>query len=298
MLHLEAAPVDPSNAEQANAWDGADGRYWAANAERFDASMAGYRRPFLDAAQIKPDSRVLDIGCGTGQTTRDAARRAGAGHALGVDLSEQMIDVARMLAVLETVPNARFERADAQIHPFPAGSFDIVISRTGAMFFGRPDAAFTNIAHALRPGGRLALLCWQPAARNEWFRSFFTALTGARELPTPPPGAPGPFSLSDPTRVRSLLGPAGFVDIELESRHEPLLFGRDVDEAQSFLLGLLGWMLPATDAARLRATHDLRASLQAHRSTDGVRYDSAAWIITATRSPGNRPCHSRSTTTS
>ncbi len=288
MLHLEAVAVDPSNAEQARAWDGTEGRYWAAHAERFDASMAGYRRPFLDAARIEPDCRVLDIGCGTGQTTRDAARLAGAGHALGIDLSEQMIDVARMLAVLEAVPNAQFERADAQVHPLPAGSFDVVISRIGAMFFGRPDAAFANIAAALRPGGRLALLCWQPAERNEWFRAFFTALTGAHELPTPPPGAPGPFSMGDPAWVRSLLGSAGFVDIELQSRHEPLLFGDDVEDAQSFLVGLLGWMLPADAAARAHAINDLRVSLRAHRSPHGVRYDSAAWIITATRA---RPGH-------
>jgi SAM-dependent methyltransferase len=285
MLYLDAAAVDPSNAEQAKAWAGAEGRYWAAHAERFDASMAGYRLPFLDAARIEDGDRVLDIGCGTGQTTRDAALRAGTGGALGVDLSGQMIDVARMLAVLEAVPNVRFERADAQIHPFPAGRFDIVISRTGAMFFGRPDAAFANLANALRPGGRLALLCWQPARRNEWFRAFYTTLTGAPELPTPPPGTPGPFSMSDPAQVRTLLRSAGFVDIEFKSRSASLPFGRDVDDVQSFLLGLLGWMLPADEAPRTRAIHDLRASLRAHRSSDGVRYDSAAWIITAIRSP-------------
>ena len=95
---------------------------------------------------------MLDIGCGTGQTTRDAARRASAGGALGVDLSADMIALARQLAAAEGLPNARFEQADAQIHPFGQGPFDVAISRTGAMFFGHPPAAFANMARALRSG--------------------------------------------------------------------------------------------------------------------------------------------------
>jgi SAM-dependent methyltransferase len=275
--------VDPSNTEQARSWDGTDGDYWAEHAERFDRSMAGYQQPFLDAAAIEADSRVLDIGCGTGQTTRDAARRAGSGCALGVDLSTHMIDVARQLAVRAGVPNVRFERADAQIHPFPASSFDIAISRTGAMFFGEPRAAFANIAGALRPGGRLVLLCWQRAADNEWFSSFFRTLTGGDELPTPPPGAPGPFSMSDPDRVEVLLTGAGFADVELAACSTPLLFGRDVDDAATFLLGMLGWMLPADEPARRRALTALRDSLRAHQRADGVCYGSATWIVTAHR---------------
>jgi SAM-dependent methyltransferase len=144
--------VDPSNAEQAKAWDGGEGAYWAAHAGHFDRSVAGYHLPFLEAAAMEAGEQVLDIGCGTGQTTRDAARRASAGGALGVDLSADMIALARQLAAAEGLSNARFEQADAQIHPFGQGPFDVAISRTGAMFFGNPPAAFANVARALPAG--------------------------------------------------------------------------------------------------------------------------------------------------
>src|SRR5215469_13151328 len=109
--------VDPSNAEMAKVWDGYGGSYWAANAGHFDRAVAAHHEKFLDAAAIAPGERVLDIGCGTGQTTRDAARRATSGGALGVDLSSQMIDLARRLAGAEDLGSARFEQADAQIYP-------------------------------------------------------------------------------------------------------------------------------------------------------------------------------------
>ena len=201
--------VDPSNAERAKAWDGGEGAYWAAHADHFDRSVAAYHLPFLEAAAIGPGEQVLDIGCGTGQTTRDAARRAPSGGALGVDLSAEMIALARRLATAEGLPNARFEQADAQIYPFGEAVFDVAISRTGAMFFGDPPAAFANITRALRSGGRLALLSWQPLPANEWVAELTAALAAGRDLPAPPPEAPGPFALADPDRVRQLSPPDG-----------------------------------------------------------------------------------------
>src|SRR4051794_3138693 len=186
--------VDPSNVEQAKAWDGDEGEYWATHSEWFDRSIESYHRSFLDAAAIAPTDRVLDIGCGTGQTTRDAARRAASGAALGIDLSSRMIEVARQQATNEGVDNVTFEQVDAQVHPFDAGSFDVAISRTGAMFFGDMGAAFANIARAIRRDGRLALLTWQPLPANEWIREISMAMAAGRPLPAPPPDAPGPFS--------------------------------------------------------------------------------------------------------
>ncbi len=274
--------VDPSNAEQARAWDGDEGAYWAAHAARFDEAVAAYHRPYLDAAGIGAADRVLDIGCGTGQTTRDAARIAISGSALGVDLSARMIALARQLAPAEGLANVGFEQADAQIHPFEEGAFDAAISRTGAMFFGDPVAAFGNIARALRPGGRLALLAWQELPRNEWVRELFAALAAGRELPAPPPEAPGPFSLADPARVRRILTAAGFADVQLQSMNAPMYFGPDVEDAYRFVLGLMGWMLEGLDeAGRARARDALRATLASHDTGHGVTYDSAAWLITA-----------------
>jgi len=276
--------VDPSNAGQATAWDGGEGAYWAAHADHFDRTVAAYHLPFLDAAAIGTGERVLDIGCGTGQTTRDAARRAPAGGALGVDLSAEMIALARRLATAERLPNARFEQADAQIHPFGDRSFDVAISRTGAMFFGGPDAAFTNIARALRDRGRLVLLAWQPLAANEWVTELTAALAAGRDLPAPAPGAPGPFALADPGRVRQLLGGAGFTSIEIDPIQAPMWFGASAGDAHTFALGLLGWMLEGLDPDRhAQALGALRATIDAHTTTGGVIYNSGAWLIRAQR---------------
>jgi SAM-dependent methyltransferase len=276
--------VDPSNVEQAKAWDGGEGAYWAAHADHFDRTVAAYHLPFLDAAAIGAGEQVLDIGCGTGQTTRDAAGRAPAGGALGVDLSAEMIGLARRLATAQGVGNARFEQADAQIYPFGEGLFDVAISRTGAMFFGDPDAAFANIARALRPGGRLALLSWQPLPANEWVSELTAALAAGRDLPAPPPQAPGPFALADPGRVRRLLTGAGFTSPEIDPIQAPMWFGADADDADAFALGLLGWMLEGLDDdRRARARAALRATVTAHSTVGGVVYRSSAWLIRARR---------------
>lgn len=276
--------VHPSNAETARVWDGDEGAFWAAHAERFDRAVAGYHDPFLDAAAIGPADQVLDIGCGTGQTTRDAAKLAGSGGALGVDLSAEMIALARRLAAAQSLANARFEQLDAQIHPFGAGSFDVAISRTGTMFFGEPAAAFSNIARALCPGGRLTMLVWQGLERNEWIRDLRVALAAGRDLPPPPAGQPGPFAFADPGRLTTLLQGAGFTDVSVRGVETPIWFGADPDDAHRFLLGFMSWMLDGlSPAGRSQAAANLRTTLAAHDSRSGVRYDSAGWIVSATR---------------
>jgi SAM-dependent methyltransferase len=227
---------------------------------------------------------VLDIGCGTGQTTRLAARLASAGSALGVDLSSPMLDCAVRRATAEGVANVSFEHADAQIHPFEADEFDVAISNVGATFFGDLDAGFANVARALRPGGRIALVTWKSLAENEWVREFRSALAAGRDLPEPPPDAPSPFALADPDRTRAVLTAAGFSEVDIESAGERMWFGVDGDAAHEFVLGLLGWMLQDLDedhAARAQAT--LRETTKAHETSDGVLYDSAIWMITARR---------------
>ena len=280
---LMSVQVDPSNAGQLGAWDGDQGGCWADRNDRFDAGVAAYREHFFAAAAIEATDTVLDIGCGGGQTTRDAARRATAGTALGVDLSSRMIALARSRALEEGVANATFEQADAQVHPFPGDHFDVAISRHGAMFFGEPEAAFANIARSLRSGGRLVLLTWQPLERNEWLRTFRTTFAAGRDLPAPPVDGPSPFSLSDPDRVRDVLTSAGFADVELEALHEPMWFGHDVDDAFAFVQEQHGQLLDDLDAGtRASAVAELRADMEARRTEHGVRYDSAAWLVTAT----------------
>jgi SAM-dependent methyltransferase len=280
--HLTA---DPSNAAQAEAWDGNEGAFWTAQARRFDETVANCHGPFLNAAAVGEGDHVLDVGCGTGQSTRDIARIATRGSVLGVDLSSRMIALAREIATAEGLDNVEFRNADAQIHPFETAGFDAVISRMGSMFFGEPVTAFANLHRALRSGGRLTLLAWQGLAENEWLTEFRAALAVGRDLPTPPPDAPNPFAFADPDRVRTILDAAGFEKVSFQSLHEPMSFGPDPDDAFDFVAELMSWMLDdLDDTGRNAALAALRATIDEHTSDDGVTYQSATWIIQARKS--------------
>jgi SAM-dependent methyltransferase len=285
MSDIAAVPVAAANTAQLTAWDGSEGQYWASHADDYDASIAGYDQLLLELAAIRLDDTVLDIGCGTGQTTRDAARLASSGSALGVDLSSAMLGVARTRAEQAGLANVSFLQADAQVHRFEPETFDIAISRTGTMFFGDPAAAHARIAGALRPGGRVAFAVWQGRSENEWFTAFTGALSAGRDLPAPPPDAPHPFSMSDPDRVVRLLTAAGFDDIALSDARRPMTFGATARAAHDFVLGQLGWLVADLDETRRRtALLALMQTMQEHETGDGVQFGSAMWLIGARRS--------------
>ena len=274
-----------ANQEMAAAWDGHEGDVWAEHAERYDRTGGRIWKAFLDRRPISEGDRVLDIGCGTGRSTLDAARLAPEGHALGVDLSARMLERARERSAAEGIANVRFVQADAQVHPFD-DTFDIAISSFGGMFFADPVAAFGNIGGALRPGGRLAILAWRELARNEWLTMLREALALGRDLPQPPPSAPGPFGLADPGHVRRVLDAAGFENVHLEPIEEPVNFGADADDAFSFVrtLGIVEGLTKNLDAdMRARALEQLHRALKAHDTGDGVLVGSCAWLITARR---------------
>jgi SAM-dependent methyltransferase len=286
----DAVTVHPSNREQLHAWDGDEGAYWAAHPDHFERALSAYHPRFLDAAAIADGERVLDVGCGTGPTTRDAARLTPSGSVLGVDLSSAMLEVARQRARAEGLTNVTFVQADAQIHPFDSGSIDVAIGCTSAMFFADRAEALANIGRALRSGGRLVLLTWQPPPFNEWFREFTAALAAGRDLPAPPPDTPGPFTLADPDLIRVVATEAGYTDINVEGMTAPMWFGHHTVDAHDLVAGLLGWMLEGLDdAGRARALDDLRASIAAHETADGVVYESAAWLTTAARASAPNP---------
>jgi SAM-dependent methyltransferase len=186
--------------------------------------------------------------------------------------------------------NVRFANADAQTDCFSAGGFDLVFSRFGVMFFADSVAAFTNLRSALRPGGRVAFVCWQRLADNEWLRVPLEAAARHLALPPPPaPDAPGPFSFADPERVRRILADAGFEATALEEIREPLTIGGAVtiDQAVRFLLEGVGpasaALREADPAVRTKVAAAVRAALEPLRTADGVRAGSAAWIVTARR---------------
>jgi SAM-dependent methyltransferase len=281
-------PREPQvNVEQARAWDGPDGDNWTEN-DAFYTEASRHLTPLLfDAAAIGAHDRVLDVGCGTGQTTREAAHAASAGSALGVDLSSRMLERARELADAEGLGNVRFERGDAQVYPFEPDSFSVAISRFGVMFFDDPAAAFTNIAHGVAAGGRLAMLCWRELSRNEWVWAIRGALAAGRDLPDPPPNVPSPFALADPGRVRSVLDAAGFSDIALEDVERPMYFGPDAARGLDGIrkLGIVnGLLADLDDRARRAALDSLQRIVAEHETPEGVLFDASAWLVRARKS--------------
>ncbi|WP_344948015.1 class I SAM-dependent methyltransferase [Sphaerisporangium flaviroseum] len=251
----------------------------------YDAELRLHNELFRAAARVGSRDRVLDIGCGTGQSTREAARAAVGGCAVGVDPSARMLERARQLSDAQGPPNITYQQADAQVHPFPPAYFDLCISRFGTMFFADPVAAFTNIGRALRPAARLVLLVWQDRDRNEWASAIRRPRTAATPEPTPPTRSPDPFSLADPAITEGILAAAGFTEVGFTDVHEPVYYGPDSATAFDNVLHL--WdqdLLADLDAATAeQARTRLRATLAAHTTDSGVYFDSRAWIITARR---------------
>jgi SAM-dependent methyltransferase len=273
-----------ANVEMAAAWDGPEGEHWAENADRYEATGHRLWQSLLRAVPIGPEDAVLDIGCGTGRSTRDVARIASNGSVLGVDLSARMLERARAAARAEGLTNVRFEQGDAQVHPFPDAAFDLAISAFGAMFFADPVAAFANVARALRPHGRLALLAWRELRHNEWLAAIRDALSVGRALPTPPAGAPGPFGLADRQHAATVLAAAGFADVTFDQVDEPIRLGEDADDAFSFVatLGITrGLTQDLDEAGRAAALGALHATLVDHDGDDGVLFGGSAWLVRA-----------------
>ncbi|GII77177.1 methyltransferase [Sphaerisporangium rufum] len=276
------------NTHQAEAWNGYEGGHWADHHDRYDAVNSGFNDPLLRAAAIGPADRVLDVGCGTGQVSRLAARLAPHGHVTGLDLSAPMLRRARELAAGKGLANVSFVQGDAQVHPLPADGFDVAVSRFAVMFFADPVAAFANIRRALRPDGRVAFLSLQAMERNEVGAVFGAML---RQLPGGGPAGgraagAGPESLADPARIHEVLGAAGFTDVVTVGVEAPQVWGRDTADAAAFLGAwgpvrhLLGGVAEPV-AARAHAA--LAEALRPFERPGGVRLRGAGWLITATR---------------
>ena len=248
----------------------------------YDAELRLHNEHFRAAARVGPRDHVLDIGCGTGQSTREAARAAVAGSAVGVDTSAPMLERARQLSDDQGLANVTYLEADAQVHRFPPTRFDLCISRFGTMFFADPVAAFTNIGRALRPAARLVMLVWQERDRNEWATAISQTITAASATPR----GLDPFSLADPTVTEGILAAAGFAEVSFTDVHEPVYYGPDSATAFDAVLRLLKFedMLASLDAAAAeQARTRLRTTLDAHNTDGGVYFDSRAWIVTAQR---------------
>jgi SAM-dependent methyltransferase len=278
------------NAYQVADWNDQSGERWVANQARLDAMVAVFGQAAIEAAAPATGERVLDVGCGAGASSLALAARIGAqGQVLGVDISEALIGRARTLTPQHTP--AQFLVADASSAELPEGAFDILFSRFGVMFFGDPTGAFAHMRRALRPGGRVAFVCWRGAAENEWVRLPMGAIQGIVSLTAPPdPEAPGPFSFGERDRVTRILTVAGFTDIAIVPFDASVPFGeggtRDaaIDDAVKMALevGPLSRALAdQPDDIRARASAAVRAVFAGLPGERSVMIDGAAWIVMA-----------------
>jgi SAM-dependent methyltransferase len=271
-----------ANADQIDYWNDQAGQTWAEMQPLLDMQIGPYGARAIEALSPVASEHILDIGCGCGDSTLEIARRvAPGGSAVGVDISAPMLAVARHRAAA-TGAGARFEQIDAQTHHFEP-VFDAAFSRFGIMFFADPAAAFTNIRSALRPGGRLAFVCWQEPVENPWLRVPLEA--AIQYLPPQPPAdpnEPGPFAFADPHRVHGILDSAGFGNVAILPYQIPI-GGFPLEQALTLALrvGPLGRLLRESPGQRPRAIDAVRAALAKHETPQGVFLQSATWIVTA-----------------
>ncbi len=273
--------MSEANAQQVTYWNEAAGPTWADLQAPLDRQLQPLGRRAMAELDLGPGKRVLDIGCGAGETTLDLAVTGA--HAVGVDISRPLLDVARRRS--EGRPDVEFLEADAQTYPFEPASFDAVFSRFGVMFFADPPAAFANIRRALKPGGRLVFVCWRAPADNPVISLPMMAALPHVDSPPPPPepGAPGPFAFADPELVRSILTAGGFSDVAVTPHHEAIGPG-DLETTLGLALrvGPLGALLRENPGKRDDVVAAVRAALAPHDGPEGVKLGSATWIVTAT----------------
>lgn len=277
-----------ANAEQIEAWNGIVGAKWVANQDRLDRILAPFGKALLEVAAPKPGEHALDIGCGCGATTLELARQVGReGRVMGIDISGPMVARARDRAGMLGLSPV-FEVADASSYPFEPGSFDLLMSRFGVMFFDNPPSAFANLRRGMKPGARLAFICWRALGENDWVKVPLAAALAHVQPPAPtPPGTPGPFAFADRSHVLSILERAGFSSIAIEPFDAPMAIGTPeggIEEAltQSIEIGPIARLIAdAPEDVRARARDAVREALLKHRTESGIALGGAAWIVTA-----------------
>ncbi len=267
-------------------WSGKVGDDWATLAERIDAMFAPLTKALLNFAALRAGERVLDIGCGSGAASIEIAGSVGAeGSVVGVDLSPQMLKVARERAA-EAALTIAFEETDVSTAKFDE-PFDAAMSRFGVMFFEAPIEAFSNIRANVRNGGRIAFACWRPMAENAFATVPLAAIQPMLKTPleAPDPSAPGPYSLADDVKVERILRAAGWRNV-LISRWDGKLAiagGGRLGDAVDFLMRI-------GPCARAIADQELDAAdvkqhlmdyLAAYDGDNGVALAAACWLVSA-----------------
>jgi SAM-dependent methyltransferase len=276
-----------ANRDQSALWNGSAGEAWVSQQGLLDSSFVRFEKLLVDEVAKTGARRVLDVGCGSGATTLAVARHLGTtGSSTGIDISAPLIELARRRAARDPL-NAEFVLADAQTHEFPAGEYDLVVSRFGVMFFEDPVAAFANLRGALRADGNLRVVAFRAASENPFMTTAERA--AAPLLPDVPPrrpGAPGQFAFADRARVQGILAAAGWSAIDLVPIDVPCAFPASELVGYFTQLGPVAPVLRGADAAmRTRVVEILRTAFAPFVRAEEVRFDAACWMISATAAP-------------
>ena len=279
--------ANPKSDHGAEYWNGEGGQTWLANIDATEQLLLPLSAELLARAAPAPGERVLDIGCGGGQTSRELARYvAPDGSVLGLDVSEPILAIAQERGT--DIDNLSFVLDDASTAILAPETYDLVFSRFGVMFFEDPVAAFANIMPSMKRDGRLVFMCWRLPDENPWLSEPVRAAMELVPPEVPPdPRAPGPFAMADADYTSGILQAAGLKDVNVEAVDHDMTWP-DVPTALAYLgemgpLGRLGRENPDRKDEILGAA---RSVLERHASEAGVAMARAAWVISARREPG------------
>ena len=272
--------------QEAEFWNKAGGDMWVANMVRTHELLQPLWQALLARAAPGAGESVLDVGCGGGATSVDLATGVGAtGTVVGVDVSAMILERAKAQPSLPN--NLSFELADAATAELGEAQFDLICSRFGIMFFEEPKAAFANLCSALKPNGRLVVMCWQKPEDNPWIsrpvKATAEILPGPAERPDP--RAPGPFAFADPAWVEEILETAGFANVQLEAVEQRMPMG-SMDAAVTHMMGMgpsAEAIANAREADRAAIDAAIRDAFASYDTPDGVMAPCATWIVTAQR---------------
>jgi ubiquinone/menaquinone biosynthesis C-methylase UbiE len=278
------------NAEAIQAWDGPLYDRFVRFREIVTTGLGRHGEAAMELFPPQPGQRVLDIGCGFGDTTQVLAGLVGAeGEAVGVDAAARFIESARSETAEMSIDNARFEVADVQMDDL-GGPYDLAFSRFGTMFFANPVAALRNVRSALEPGARLVMVVWRRREDNGWLyraQTITESIVSRPEEYDEPTCGPGPFSMAGADTTSDILLNAGFTDIQLHRCDLPIAVGNDVEEAVDLVMALgPGGEILRLQGERAAHLHDkVRAAvtegMAEFGSPDGIQAPASTWIVSA-----------------
>jgi len=281
--------IAAANEEAVEAWSGVLFDRWARYRDVLAVSIREFSDVAFDLCRPQPGERVLDVGCGLGETTRAVAELVGpTGEVVGIDAGERFVETATAEAAEAGAGNVSYLTGDAQVADMGTG-FDLAFARFGTMFFANPVAALRNVRSSLRPGGRLCMVVWRSKLANEWLYRGELVVEKYLERPEEtdePTCGPGPFSMANADTTSDIVTAAGFADVALRRCDISYLMGRDLDQAMEVVMaiGPAGELirLAKDDAEKIRPQleRELREAYADLERDDGVWAEASTWIVT------------------